>query len=99
MEHAFEVYHMNTFRIGIRARRRHVSFGYEPTFMGYPETVPEYDILFGKYLRGIEAHLKEKGWLDKAFVYWFDEPDPKDYAFVMNGFQSSSAMRPVCAAC
>jgi hypothetical protein len=66
----------------------------DPTFMGYPETAPEYDILLGKYLRGIEAHLKEKGWLDKAFVYWFDEPDPKDYAFVMNGFAKLKKYAP-----
>jgi len=95
MEHAFEVYHMNTFRIGIHGLGGGTFHSrYEPTFMGYPETVPEYDILFGKYLRGIEAHLKEKGWLDKAFVYWFDEPDPKDYAFVMNGFQKLKRHAP-----
>jgi len=58
----------------------------DPVFLGYTERMPEYDSLLGKYLKGIEAHLKEKGWLDKAYVYWFDEPDPKDYAFVMNGF-------------
>ncbi|MBT7598043.1 MAG: DUF4091 domain-containing protein, partial [Gemmatimonadetes bacterium] len=28
----------------------------------------------------------ERGWLDEAFVYWFDEPNPRDYDFVMNGF-------------
>ena len=58
----------------------------EPAFLGFKEDAPEYDVLLGKYLKGIESHLREKGWLDKAYVYWFDEPDPKDYAFVMNGF-------------
>ena len=87
MERAFEVHRFNTFSMhvdGLGGGTFHER--YEPTFMGYPESAPEYDILLGKYLRGIEAHLKQKGWLDKAFVYWFDEPDPKDYAFVMNGF-------------
>ncbi len=87
MERAFATYHFNTFVMHVdglgggtfQAR-------YEPRFLGFTEDAPEYDILFGKYLKGIEAHLKEKGWLDKAYVYWFDEPDPKDYAFVMNGF-------------
>jgi len=87
MERAFATYRFNTFHLRIEGlgggtfHARH-----EPTFLGYPESAPEYDILFGKYLKGIEAHLREKGWLDKAYVYWFDEPDPKDYAFVMNGF-------------
>jgi hypothetical protein len=87
MTRAFETYHFNSFVMhldglgGGTFQER-----YEPSFLGYAETAPEYDVLFGKYLKGIEAHLKEKGWLDKAYVYWFDEPDPKDYAFVMNGF-------------
>ena len=29
--------------------------------------------------------MEDKGWLKKAFVYWFDEPDPKDYDFVKEG--------------
>jgi hypothetical protein len=62
--------------------------------MGYTEDQPEYDILLGKYLKGIEAHLKEKGWLDKAYVYWFDEPAEKDYAFVMNGLQKLKKHAP-----
>ena len=87
MERAFAEYGFNTFQMrvdGLGGGTFHER--YEPEFMGFPESAPEYDILLGKYLRGIEAHLKEKGWLDKAYVYWFDEPDPKDYEFVMNGF-------------
>ena len=38
------------------------------------------------YGRQLEAHLRERGWLDRAFVYWFDEPSPDQYPFVMNGF-------------
>lgn len=34
--------------------------------------------VFEKYLSQVERHLRERGWLDKAFTYWFDEPDPKD---------------------
>ncbi|MDR2849939.1 MAG: DUF4091 domain-containing protein [Verrucomicrobiota bacterium] len=87
MERAFAEYHFNTFTMHVSGLGGGTFFERsEPVFLGYKESEPEYDILLGKYLRGIEAHLKEKGWLDKAFVYWFDEPDPKDYAFVMNGF-------------
>jgi hypothetical protein len=31
---------------------------------------------------------------DKAYVYWFDEPDPKDYEFVMNGFKKIKEAAP-----
>ncbi len=46
------------------------------------------------YLGQLESHLREKGWLDEAFVYWFDEPDPKDYAFVSNGFAKLKRWAP-----
>jgi hypothetical protein len=87
MARAFTNFHFNSFVIHIDGlgggtfQDRN-----EPSFLGLKETQPEYDVLLGKYLKGVEAHLREKGWLDKAYVYWFDEPEPKDYAFVMNGF-------------
>ena len=58
----------------------------EPELLGYPESDPAYSQALGAWLRAMEQHLAERGWLDRAFVYWFDEPDPKDYAFVTNGF-------------
>lgn len=66
----------------------------EPELAGFSENTPEYQAALKEYLQGIEAHLKAKGWLDKAFVYWFDEPDPKDYAFVMNGFKKLKDYAP-----
>lgn len=87
MARAFETYHFSSFVIHVDGLGGGTfQERYEPSFLGYTENMPEYDILLGKYLRGIEAHLREKKWLEKAYVYWFDEPDPKDYAFVMNGF-------------
>jgi hypothetical protein len=95
MEFAFTNYHFNTFRMHIDGlgggtfQSRN-----EPMFMGYTEDRPEYNILLEKYLKGIESHLVEKGWIDKAYIYWFDEPDPKDYAFVMNGFNKLKKYAP-----
>lgn len=43
-------------------------------FHGRKEGTPSYDALVSKYLGGIEAHLKEKGWIDTAYLYWYDEP-------------------------
>jgi len=44
---------------------------------------PEYEKLMADYLGQVQSHLQEKGWLSKAYVYWFDEPDEKDYPFVV----------------
>ena len=50
---------------------------------GYPGSVPglgvksgnpDYERYEAKYLKAVEAHLKEKGWLKDAYVYCFDEP-------------------------
>ncbi|MGQ9791955.1 MAG: glycoside hydrolase domain-containing protein [Armatimonadota bacterium] len=60
---------------------------YEGEFGGFKAGTPEYERLFGDYLRQIESHLREKGWLEKAYVYWFDEPEPRDYDFVIEGMQ------------
>lgn len=53
----------------------------------YEQGTPEHERLFREYASTIEKHLQEKGWLDKAYVYWFDEPDPKDYEFVAEGME------------
>ncbi|MEW6237019.1 MAG: glycoside hydrolase domain-containing protein [Candidatus Omnitrophota bacterium] len=53
----------------------------------YEQGTPEYERLFKQYASTIENHLREKGWLDKAYIYWFDEPDPKDYEFVKEGME------------
>ena len=54
---------------------------------GYQEGTPEHARLFKDYLGQIETHLKQRGWIDRAFTYWFDEPDPKDYEFVVAGMK------------
>ncbi len=46
---------------------------------------PGYGQLMASQGRQIVEHLRERGWLDRAYVYWFDEPAPKDYEFVVEG--------------
>jgi hypothetical protein len=36
-------------------------------------------------VKQLEEHLRAKGWLKMAYLYWFDEPAPKDFAFVRQG--------------
>jgi hypothetical protein len=57
----------------------------EGTFCGFRQGTPEYDALISQYLRQVEAHLAANGWLGREYIYWFDEPDPKDYPFVREG--------------
>jgi hypothetical protein len=95
MERAFEDYHFGSFRLSVPGmgggtfHSRH-----EPSLLGYSEDTPQYKAAFHNYCQAVESHLRAKGWLDKAYVYWFDEPDPKDYEFVMNGFRKLKESAP-----
>ncbi len=95
MEAAFAKYHFTTFRLGLQGLGGGTyESRSEPEICGVKASDPAYDILMGKYLRGVESHLREKGWLDKAYVYWFDEPEPKDYPFVKRGFETLKRHAP-----
>lgn len=61
---------------------------------GFQEGTPEHARLFRDYLGQVEAHLRQRGWLDHAFTYWFDEPDPKDYEFVVAGMKRLKEAAP-----
>ncbi|MBR5079437.1 MAG: DUF4091 domain-containing protein [Victivallales bacterium] len=95
MEKAFNEYHFNTIKMNVTGLGSGTFHSRnEPRFMGYAEGTPQYEKLIKEYFGEIEAHLKAKGWLDKAYIYWFDEPDPKDYEFVMNGFRKLKKYAP-----
>ncbi|MBM3214170.1 DUF4091 domain-containing protein [Candidatus Poribacteria bacterium] len=63
-------------------------------FFGHAQGSPEYNRLFRQYAQQIETHLEEKGWLDKAYIYWFDEPEPKDFDFVKAGMENIRQAAP-----
>ena len=95
MARGIDHYGFNSFRLGIpgmgggtfHSRR-------EPELLGFGEDTPHYKVLFNSYCAQIQEHLRQKGWLDEAFVYWFDEPAPRDYEFVMNGFRKLKEAAP-----
>jgi hypothetical protein len=33
-------------------------------------------------MRQLQEHLRQRGWLRKAYIYWYDEPEEADYPFV-----------------
>ncbi|NLO32183.1 MAG: DUF4091 domain-containing protein, partial [Candidatus Hydrogenedentes bacterium] len=49
---------------------------------------------FNAYGRSVQEHLRARGWLDKAYVYPYDEPTEADYPRVLKGFHQLRAAMP-----
>ncbi|MCQ2391773.1 MAG: DUF4091 domain-containing protein [Kiritimatiellae bacterium] len=95
MEKVFADHHFNTFRLNIQGLGScDVTQSRPAKFCGCSYEDPLYQVRMQKYLAGIERHLAEKGWLDKAYVYCFDEPLKKDYALVMQGLGTVKKYAP-----
>ncbi len=87
MARAMNEYHFNSFQVhipGIGGGTFHEIT--PPGLLGFDEDTPEYMALFDSYGRQLQEHLQAMGWLDRAFICWFDEPSPDQYPFLMNGF-------------
>ena len=52
---------------------------------GLKAGTPAYEAAFDRYVQGLQTHLDQKGWLRKAYVYWYDEPADRDFDFVREG--------------
>lgn len=55
---------------------------------------PRYERIMKEYLEKFVLHLREKGWLEYAFVFWFDEPRGQDYDFVSAGMATVKKYAP-----
>jgi hypothetical protein len=51
-------------------------------FEGFEQGTDEYNRLMERYLVQMQENLKKNGWLGREYIYWFDEPNEKDYPFV-----------------
>ncbi len=51
-------------------------------FEGFEQGTEEYNKLMKGYLMQVQNNLEKEGILGKEYIYWFDEPSEKDYAFV-----------------
>ncbi len=86
LEHALATYHFTNFQLHLQGMGGGTFAGrVEPSIGPYREGSPQYEALFSSYLGQLSDHLRAKGWIKNAYVYWFDEPEPKDYAFVRAG--------------
>jgi hypothetical protein len=81
MENAMQKYHFAAFRLSTDEIGWHGSGKpYAPGRIGkYVQGSSEYEVLFGSYIKQLQDHLEEKGWLDKAYLYFYDEPEPNVY--------------------
>lgn len=57
------------------------------SFAGYAAGTPEYEARMATFGRQLQEHLEKNGWLDRAYVYWYDEPEVNDYPFVRQGME------------
>ena len=54
---------------------------------GHKRYSREYNRLFIQTYAQIQEHLRQKGWLEKAYWYWVDEPPISKYADVKRGME------------
>jgi len=95
MTRAIEKYHFTNFQLPIEGMGGGTYEGHNEGKIGeFGEHTPEYQAMFSSYLKQLESHLREKGWLNMAYIYWFDEPEPKDYPFVRAGFEKLKKYAP-----
>ena len=96
MERGFNQYHFTAMRIsnGLGLGGGDAEHRREPEISGVKEGDPRYEVRLKNLLKGVQDHLEEKGWLDRTYIYCFDEPPEKDNAFVMNGFAKLAKHAP-----
>ncbi len=80
-EFGFNAYDLPLTGLGTGSFYSHVG----GSLAGFRQGTPEYDVLLSQYLRQVEEHLAKNGWLGREYIYWFDEPEAKDYPFVREG--------------
>jgi hypothetical protein len=89
----------NTFRLPL-AGLGHGGQGkpwHEGEFGGFRQGTREYEALWGDYARQLSDHLEQNGWLRKAYLYWYDEPEPADYAPVRRNNEQIKRLAPKLA--
>ncbi len=64
---------------------------------GFRDGTTQYTAAFSRWCALAEAHLEEKGWLDRAFVYWTDEPNEAAFPGVRRGMDKLRLYMPKVA--
>lgn len=92
----FDEYHFNAMALmfGLGLSRCDAERSWPGEIDGVKEGDPRYEARLAKLLGGVEAHLAEKGWLDRTYVYCYDEPPRKFVPVVTNGLARLAANAP-----
>lgn len=64
---------------------------------GFRDGTTQYTAAFSRWCAKAQAHLEEKGWLDRAFVYWDDEPNEAAFPYVRRGMDKLKRNMPKVA--
>ncbi|MFN3420856.1 MAG: glycoside hydrolase domain-containing protein, partial [Armatimonadota bacterium] len=65
------------------------------TLGGYERFTREWTELYRRLMSPILEHLKQKGWLSKAYCYWIDEPHtPEQYELTKRGMSALKEALP-----
>ena len=95
MERVIAKFHFSSFRLNLEGMGGGTYEGLtRAKLLGFTDADPEYEIMFGSYVRQLAEHLRAKGWLGMAYSYWFDEPEPTQYDFVRGGFEKLKRLAP-----
>lgn len=74
----------NTFRLRVMGLPSGTPHHYSPGVLdGYGQNSPQYKALMESLLGQLQDHLDSLDALDKAYIYWFDEPTPENYPCVI----------------
>ena len=83
---AMDGYHFNSFRLPVKGKGSGEPISRNPRTLRWINGVSEkyelYEVYLERYLKGVESHIREKGWLDSAYIYSFDEPHKEDYGYM-----------------
>ena len=86
VQKAMDVYHFNTFKLAVKGKGSGDPLSRAPRkarrINGASETNELYETYMARYLQAVESHIREKGWLDRAYIYSFDEPWKSDYDYM-----------------
>jgi len=95
MARAVEQFHFTSFSLPIQGMGGGSFHSrVDPKIGDFGEDTPQYQAMFSSCVKQLEDHLRDKGWLKMAYVYWFDEPEPKDYDFVAGGMRRLKKYAP-----
>lgn len=86
MRRVMDKHHFKTFRFAIPGLSGSKYPNHRREIAGFQGGTPEFQQLFDSYAGQVQTILRKNGWLDNAFVYWFDEPGEHDIPFVQSGF-------------